>query len=142
MIEDAMILIKKRPWLGYGLNSFRYMDARELYSHNNYVELLFSGGIPMLAVYYLMHLWMLIKSLKLMFIKNKPAMDVAVFCVLVMMLVNDIGMVSYYSKYFITLQMFMFVYIEARTKAEKAKKLALKEESEGAHEKEDMLLHT
>ena len=44
----------KRPFTGYGLDCFRLLPANSdgLYSHNNYIELLISGGVPLLLLYY------------------------------------------------------------------------------------------
>ena len=49
----------QRPWTGYGLDCFRYLRyAYETYSHNNYIELLFSGGIIGFVLYYMPNLIM------------------------------------------------------------------------------------
>jgi O-antigen ligase len=43
-----------RPWSGYGLANFRLFDGADgTYTHNNYAELLVSGGVVMLVLYYL-----------------------------------------------------------------------------------------
>ena len=39
-----------RPLIGYGYDSFRFKFGK--YSHNNYVELLYSGGILIFIIYY------------------------------------------------------------------------------------------
>lgn len=43
-----------RPWTGYGLDCFRHLTyAYGTYSHNNYIEILFSGGVIGFLIYYL-----------------------------------------------------------------------------------------
>ena len=44
----------KHPLTGYGLDCFRLLPGNVdgLYSHNNYMELIVSGGVPMLLFYY------------------------------------------------------------------------------------------
>lgn len=73
LIEAGWKLIGKHPWIGYGLDSFKVVSDIEgsgnynLYSHNNYIELLFGGGIIGTALYYLPLLGVLkglIKNLK------------------------------------------------------------------------------
>lgn len=50
----ALKAFASRPWAGYGLANFRLFDGADgTYSHNNYAELLVSGGIVMLVLYYL-----------------------------------------------------------------------------------------
>lgn len=53
MIELGMELFEKRPILGYGMGSFGLFYFRDTYSHNNYLELLVSGGVVALVLYYL-----------------------------------------------------------------------------------------
>ncbi len=56
--RDAMILrglrlFLERPFQGWGMGNFRYVSGIDhVYSHNNYVELLFASGIPGFAAYY------------------------------------------------------------------------------------------
>lgn len=61
--EIAMSYIKDKPWTGYGYDCFKLVsgmngqgtvsdDAFGYYSHNNYIELLFGGGIIGLVLYY------------------------------------------------------------------------------------------
>lgn len=56
MREYAFSMWTKSPLFGYGLDSFKYYNValtdRFFYSHCNYTELLFSGGIVLFAVYY------------------------------------------------------------------------------------------
>ena len=42
-----------RPLTGYGPGGFGFLEgSMESYSHNNYIELMVSGGVPLLLIYY------------------------------------------------------------------------------------------
>ena len=67
--------IQEKPWTGYGLDCFKMISGigangkvsygtAGFYSHNNYIELLFGGGIIGFALYYLPVLYLLIKLTK------------------------------------------------------------------------------
>ena len=63
--EYAMMMWRKRPLFGWGLAGFEAEMSRIRfvlvgYSHNNYTELLATLGIVGLAIYYSMHLRMLV----------------------------------------------------------------------------------
>lgn len=66
MIIDGIDLIKSRPWFGYGLDNFRYENNLGLstYSHNNFIEVAVSVGIPGLICYYLFFINLLIQCVK------------------------------------------------------------------------------
>lgn len=100
--------IQDAPWTGFGLNTFRYYDARHgLYSHNNYIELLFSGGIPLTVIYYSLHVWLLGKSLAISKHNGMSARIGTVMILTALMILNDIGSVSYYSKYTLILKLLL-----------------------------------
>jgi len=44
MINDGLNLWKGKPLFGYGVNQYRFETVYDTYSHNNYIELLVSGG--------------------------------------------------------------------------------------------------
>ncbi len=53
-IDLALRMFRERPLGGYGFRSFRLFEgADETYAHNNFAELIVSGGWVMLAMYYL-----------------------------------------------------------------------------------------
>ncbi len=82
--EKALYLIKKRPWLGYGLETFQiafrpynkdYIQRFNDFTmvdrvHNNYLDTAFSMGLSGLAAYvvilasFLIYLWHLIKAIQ------------------------------------------------------------------------------
>ncbi|MBR2343774.1 MAG: O-antigen ligase family protein [Clostridia bacterium] len=71
LIDIGMRYIRKKPWVGYGYDCFKLVSAESgsnmasngefgYYAHNNYIELLFSGGIIGFVLYYIPVLWLLI----------------------------------------------------------------------------------
>ena len=65
MLETAIDLIKKKPLLGYGLNTFKTFDGSfGTWAHNNYLELWVSGGIIGVILYYYYIFYLLIKLWK------------------------------------------------------------------------------
>lgn len=75
LVETGLRYIKQKPWTGYGYDCFKLVSGKGpngkvpigqvgFYSHNNYIELLFGGGIIGLALYYCGVLYLLIKLLR------------------------------------------------------------------------------
>ena len=85
------------PWVGYGLNSFRYFVART-YSHNNFIEILISGGIIAFVLYYANY----VITLVLLYLKtrNKNPIMILMFTVVLVMLFMEYGVVTYYSRFY------------------------------------------
>ena len=78
MMEMGLSYFKKKPWTGYGFDCFKMVSGHNgggkvnagnvgYYSHNNYVELLFGGGIIGFVLYYIPIAYLLIK----LFVKKK-----------------------------------------------------------------------
>jgi O-antigen ligase len=94
MIETALNLIGNRFWVGYGLFSFAsFPGSFGTWCHNNYLEILVSGGILPLLVFYSFHLYALIKLLS----NNRKNNFSQIFiCILVyLILVHDMLSVDY-----------------------------------------------
>ncbi len=116
LIAIAMDAFRLRPIGGYGLGCFRFLEGAGTYSHNNFTELLVSGGVVMLALYYLPQLAALGLAARTLR-KHKRAgattdsaarACVGVFLALVAaQICMDYGMVSYFDRtaaiYFILL---------------------------------------
>lgn len=103
-----------RPLTGYGLDGFRFLAGTGgVYSHNNYVELAVSGGIPMLALYYAPQLVALVRGAKRL--RGNPAVQLT-FAFALCALVMDVGMVSYVDR---TLGMIPLLLMAATRMAER-----------------------
>jgi O-antigen ligase len=109
LIQAAWGWFVQRPMTGWGLGSFRLMDGSlGLYAHNNYLELLVSGGIPLALIYYAGQAGAILYAAHE--IRRSKAEDnenafaearrlVFVFCIfLAAHLVLDLAVVSYYER--------------------------------------------
>lgn len=104
-IESGWNYFLLRPWTGYGLDTFRHLPGSfRTYSHNNYIELLVSGGIPALIFYYIFRFYILIRLL-INFKANK--INAFLFVTLLIMIILEYGFVSYFERMYII--MFIFI---------------------------------
>ena len=94
MIDIAKELIKEKPWLGYGLDSFSQLSPYKTYSHNNYLELILSSGYVGLTLYYLTFLFFFIKVL---FLRDKY-IRYFFSSIILFFLILDYSVVSYMSR--------------------------------------------
>ena len=118
LITVALDAFRLRPFTGYGLGCFRFLEgAGGTYSHNNFTEVLVSGGAVFFALYYLPQLFALALSSRTLARKKRSALvpqDVAArasigvfMALMVAQIIMDYGMVSYFDRtaavYFILL---------------------------------------
>lgn len=105
---------KETPILGIGISNSGYIlmaaFGRDTYLHNNFIELLACGGIIGFGIYYSMILWPLYKIWK--YRTWGDSCTVAVIILIIILLVMDYGMVSYYSKS--TYFYLMIYYLQAK----------------------------
>ena len=108
MIDLAMTQWTKRPLIGYGFDSFKYYAqvavGQFFYSHCNYTELLYNGGIILFGVYYWVYYKIIATAIRL---KNYDNSLIA-FAVAsaVSLFVFDYGSVSYSLTFVQTILMF------------------------------------
>lgn len=104
-------IFKEHPLNGIGIGCAHIVNSTRLghdtYLHNNYIELLADGGIFAVLIYYCPHFYIIKKSVRLRKTNSKVCM--LVILLIVICLVNDIGVVSYYAKetYFILMAIFI-----------------------------------
>lgn len=105
-IEIGMNGFKQRPWTGLGLFSFSTLrGSYGTYSHNNYVEMLVSGGIPAFVLFYLPFV-MLIVSL---FIKQRKDKTMLFFLIFIVCeLLMHVATIVFYTR--INLFIYLFVF--------------------------------
>lgn len=104
----------KRPLFGVGIGNPHILTQQYLgtdaYLHNNFVEILCGGGLIGFILFYSMHVYSILKIIKLRHI-DKSLFALAIsWCIL--MLIMDYGMVSYYSKLDLFYLMTVFLIIE------------------------------
>lgn len=104
----------KTPVFGIGMgNSLELLASvgqRRTYLHCNFVELLASGGVIGFVIYYLIYVYLLTNLWKYRKIDSSRTM--LCFVLLVLMLVMDYGMVSYYDKQQYMYFMCFFIHVE------------------------------
>jgi len=100
MAMDGLRLWMEKPILGWGTNQFRFISGYDKYAHNNYVELLSNNGIVGFTVYYLMIAALLVLGAKLIRHPDraKSAQGWFTLTALIVIIVWDFALVSYYSK--------------------------------------------
>ena len=99
MRQIGWIQFSRTPLLGIGMGCARILSMKAMdsdgYLHCNYAELAADGGIVGLISYYSIFLYLLVKEVR--YLKKDPIAPLIVTLV-ILRLVTDWGMVSYYSK--------------------------------------------
>jgi len=89
------------PLIGYGFDSFKYLAQSEFrhffYSHCNFTELLYNGGVISFVLYY----WIYYKLIKTIIKTKKASTKYKAFAIgmTVSILVYDYGIISYSTAY-------------------------------------------
>lgn len=100
MIEIGWNQFLETPIFGMGMANPHILNekylAHDAYLHNNYIELLAGGGLIGLVLYYSMYAYVLTMFLKYRRYKNDEY--VICFVLLILWLMLDFAMVSYYNK--------------------------------------------
>ena len=96
-IENGISLIKEKPFLGWGLQNYRYASGRGTYSHNNFIEVFVSTGIIGFSLYYSLYIfagWKVVMH----FLHSREANMIVLLILTVINIVFGYGMVQFYSK--------------------------------------------
>lgn len=93
MTQEGIKLWRSAPILGRGTDAFRRLSFYGMYAHNNYAELLCDVGLVGTLLFYALHGYILFKCLRL-----PPVLKASCALFVLMLLVIDIGAVSYYRK--------------------------------------------
>lgn len=97
-IELGMAYFRQEPFRGHGAGCFQLLQgAYGTYSHNNFVELLFSLGIPGTVAFYMMHLYVLLRS-GYEWIKHKNQNALLALAIVIGAIAIDYAQVTYYSR--------------------------------------------
>lgn len=100
MIEVGLNQFIKTPILGVGIGNTHFIAAEKVghdtYLHNNYAELLAGGGIIGFLIYYSMYFYLIACFIRYRKFKNKEYY--ICLTIMLMLLIMDYGMVSYYNK--------------------------------------------
>lgn len=100
LINVGVKLFQKKPFFGYGLDNYYLFSPTGTYAHNNFIEVLVSGGVVGFVLYYSMYVVPLCKMFLGKFKKfawqNKEYLMLLIL--VVMELVFSYGMVQLYDK--------------------------------------------
>lgn len=110
MLKDGIEMWSNKPIFGNGMAVFEAKFGG--YSHNNIVELLVSVGVIGLFIYYSLHIILFIKILKIRKFKNK----IMFLIFLLLFLIYDQAMVSYYGKFEVLALFILYLSIEESIK--------------------------
>ena len=107
------------PLLGVGVGNSPLVIGADTYLHANYIEILACGGIIGFLIYYAPYIYLIKKSIDLRRFEQDES-DLC-FVLLILVLVTDIGQVSYYSKetYFYLMMFFLHIRNLQRLAAQK-----------------------
>lgn len=108
LVEAAVDAWKQSPFLGHGLDCFRYFGelatGHDYYAHNNYVELLADLGVFGFLAYYGGYAYALIRSWK----SRKNKLSMLLFVLVSIMVVIEYACVTYMDFLFGTIIMLAF----------------------------------
>ena len=98
LINSAFEKFSENPFLGLGILGFETYEG--VYAHNNYMEILANLGIIGFFIYYMIYIVIFFKILSI----DSKILQFYFFSTLIIMLLMDVALVSYFSKiYFIIL---------------------------------------
>lgn len=106
MIKKATQMFWEKPIFGWGISAFARYSGYGYYCHNNYMELLVSGGIVGFIIYYG---YIFMRILKSCFLYKSKYKDL-IYILIISIIVIDMGTVNFYSRvpfYFRTIVMFI-----------------------------------
>lgn len=93
MIGEAINMFWKKPILGWGIGAFAKYSGYGYYCHNNFFEILVSGGLTLFVIYYL---FIFLKTFQILFMKKSDKKNLAIMLGLSIFLL-DISTVNFYS---------------------------------------------
>lgn len=112
MREIGWIQFSRTPLLGIGMGCARILSMKAMdsdgYLHCNYAELAADGGLIGLISYYSIYLYVLFKEIKYFKLDKMSAL---IITLVIVRLITDWGMVSYYNKETYFLLMIYFLHI-------------------------------
>lgn len=109
MIQQGLQLWQQAPLFGNGLDAFRGLSGQGTYAHNNYVELLCDLGLLGTLLFYALHAQVLLRAHQ-----ARPTLRFYCWVFVVMLLLADMGYVSYTSKQSVMILMLLTVVTTSR----------------------------
>jgi O-antigen ligase len=112
-VQTGLELFAESPIVGHGMGQFASLSGFGIYSHNNYIELLVSGGLLAICIFYSMH-FLIIRNI----VRSKERWT-HVF-MLLCLLVTDVGCVTYNNKMLSVLLVVLFLLTDEAKRARAA----------------------
>lgn len=105
MIKVGLEMFKEHPFLGYGIDNYRFYfkqvpGGSEAYSHNNFIELIVGTGIFGFLLYYLTHLIVLKKLCKVSKFTKEKTICYTFISIIISHIALSMVFVYYYEKHF------------------------------------------
>lgn len=104
MIGEAINMYWEKPIFGWGIGAFAKYSGYGYYCHNNFFEILVSGGLILFIIYYS---FIFLKAFQIFFMRKGNKKDLAIMlCISVFLL--DISTVNFYSNIIFYFRTIMF----------------------------------
>lgn len=116
LTESGLMYFRMKPINGYGIDNFKYIVSGTwnnpgYYAHNNFVEILFSGGIVGFVIYYLRYFYLFLMSvINLKSIKNIDKDYIIVVGILIVCIISLI-IERWSVPYFVRIRMIMHIFL-------------------------------
>lgn len=113
MVDHALMLFDQRPTYGWGLDSFRTtLSSRALNTHNNYLELLVSGGYVGSVIFFSKYLYLGWRLFSIPNIKENKGMIYSLRLLLFVILVMEYWQVTFIYRTHTIAFMFILGYVD------------------------------
>lgn len=113
-VEYGWMIFKQYPLFGIGMNNSYYflreLSGESTYLHNNFIEVLVCGGVVGFVIYYAKYVYLIFGIFKTKLKSHKHS--AAVITVMLMLLIMEYGLVSYYSKHTYFYLMLYFLHLQ------------------------------
>ena len=107
MIKKAFEMFMQKPVLGWGIGAFALFSGYDYYCHNNYMELLVSGGIIAFLLYYTFLAYTFFKELN----QKKNSEHKLAIMLFMSIVILDISTVNFYSRLIFAVRTVLFLSI-------------------------------
>lgn len=115
-IDHASDMFFEKPLLGYGINNFLvqmgFRTGIATYAHNNYYEILADLGIVGFVTYYSFYFYLLVSLFKI-WRKSNGSLVKLMIALVVIIMICEYGIVSYYALYIHISLCFAYMFIGA-----------------------------